>query len=168
MFAASATHAGEKGVLLFLVLAPLAPVACVAGAYGPGIDPTYEIQRSTSYPSHRLLLLRVAAVLVTSLLLTSAVALTVSDTWVAAGWLLPSLAMVGLVLTLCRWVELQIAAAVVTAAYLVIFGAVWISDGNVHHLFQASGQLAAFLMTVGCLLMLFGPLNNRVALRRSP
>lgn len=167
-FAAGATHGGEGGVLVFLVLAPLVPVAGVAGAYGRGIDPTYEITRSTPYPTQRLLLLRVAAVLVTSLVLTSAFALTVSDAWVAAGWLLPSLAMVGLVLTLCRWLEPQIAAAVVTAAYMLSVSAVWKSDGTVHDLFQVPGQLAALAITITCLFTFFSPMHNRAALRRVP
>lgn len=166
-FAAAATHSGERGVLLFLVLAPLAPVAGVAGAYGRGIDPTYEIACATPYPTHRLLLLRVAAVLTTSLVLTSAVAFTVSEAWVAAGWLLPSLAMVGIALTLCRWIELPMAAATVAAGYLLTVGVVWREDGTVYDLFQATGQLASLAITVACLLIVFGPMHNRAAIRRT-
>ena len=165
-FAAAATHGGPQGVLLFLLLAPLAPVAAVAGAYGNGIDPTYEITRSTPYPQHRLLLLRVAAVVATSLVLTSAVALTVSDAWVTAAWLLPSLALVGLVLALSRWLTTLVAAVSVAAAYTFMLGAVWLSEGSVREVFQAPGQIAALAILVGCLLVVFVPESSRNALRR--
>jgi hypothetical protein len=167
-FSAAATHSGERGVLLFLVLAPLVPVAAVAGAFGRGIDPTYEITCSTPYSSQRLLLLRVAAVLSTSLLLTSAVALTVSDAWVAAAWLLPSLAMVGLVLSLSPWVDLPWAAALVTATYVSVVSTTWKVDGSVRELYQEPAQISSLLIVVLCLIVIFVPTRNRAALRRTP
>ena len=167
-FAAAATHSGPRGVMLFLVLAPLVQVAAVAGAFGKDIDPTYEITRSTPYSAHRLLLLRTASVLGTSLVLTSAFALTVSDAWVAAAWLLPSLAMVGLVLSLTRWLDLHWAAALVTATYLAVVTTVWQVDGSARDLFATTAQISWLLIVVGCLFIVFVPSQNRAALRRNP
>ncbi len=167
-FAAAATHGGERGMLLFLVLAPLAPVAGVAGAYGRGIDPTYEVTRSTPYSTYRLLLLRVTAVLVTSVLLTSAIALMVSDAWIAAAWLLPSLAMVGLILVMSRWFELPVTAGAVAAMYSAVVGSAWFSHTSIRSLFDTPTQLASLAIVIGCLLVVFIPMHNRAALRRIP
>ena len=51
-----------------------------------------------------------AAVLVASLVLTGAAALTVSDNWMTVAWLLPSLAMVGLTLVLGAGVGIVVLA----------------------------------------------------------
>jgi hypothetical protein len=167
-FAAAATHAGERGVLLFLLLAPLAPLAAVAGAYGRGIDPTYEVTRSTSYPAYRLLLLRASAVLLISIAITSVVALTATDAWIAAAWLLPSLALVGIVLTLSRWTELVVAASAVGAGYLVVVLGLWRGGESAQEIFQAPTQLLSVVLIATCVLLLFVPSNNRAALRRVP
>ncbi len=57
---------GRDASLAFLTVAPLLPLAGIAVAYGPGIDPTYEIGLAAPMRSFKLLLLAwVAAVLVT-------------------------------------------------------------------------------------------------------
>src|SRR4030095_9140979 len=57
------TTPGQDANLAFLCVAPLLPLAGIAVAYGPGIDPTYEIGLAAPLRSFRLLLLRAAAVL---------------------------------------------------------------------------------------------------------
>lgn len=153
-FAAAAANSGERGTVLFLVLAPLAPVAGVAGAYGQGIDPTYEVTRSTPYPVMRLLLLRVSAVLVTSLLITAVLALVMTDGWVTAAWLLPAVALAGVTLALSRWYDLTVSAVAVVIAYSGLIATFAVSDQTVRGLFAGPGQLIALLLAVACALFL--------------
>ena len=42
-FAVVAANQSHAGLLIFLVIAPLLPMIGVAAAFGPGVDPTYEI-----------------------------------------------------------------------------------------------------------------------------
>ena len=57
---------------MFLALAPLAPVAGVAITFGPGADPSFELTVASPISTVRLLLLRAAAVLATTLVLAAA------------------------------------------------------------------------------------------------
>jgi hypothetical protein len=95
----AARAAGDAGpfrpdeLLPFLVVAPLVPLAGVAVAYGPGIDPTYEVGLAAPMRSDRLLLIRTLAVVGTSVVLASLAALWLPGTGWTAAWLLPSLAL---------------------------------------------------------------------------
>ncbi|TMK86721.1 MAG: zf-HC2 domain-containing protein [Actinobacteria bacterium] len=93
-FATVAARAGSVGVLQFLVVAPLIPLAGIAVAYGPRVDPTYEVGLAAPMRSFRLLMIRALAVLITSMALVgiAAIALPHLD-WTAAAWLLPSIAL---------------------------------------------------------------------------
>lgn len=92
---AASTLSAGLGVGLFLVLAPLLPVAGVAAAYGAEADPTYELTLSAPYSKVRLLLLRTGAVVVTCVPLAVAASLPIDGPWwVSVVWLLPALAFV--------------------------------------------------------------------------
>jgi hypothetical protein len=166
-FAAVAATMDSRGLEVFLVLAPLAPVVGVAGAYGRGIDPTYETTRATPYPGYRLLLLRVLAVLVVSVALTGGFAVLVADGWAAVTWLLPSLALVGLVLVLAELIELPLAAAAVVASYLGAVALVVASSHDVTDLLARPGQPVWMLVAAACLVVVLSP-ARRTALRRTP
>jgi hypothetical protein len=89
-----AAHSGETGMALFLALAPVLPVAGVAVAFSARTDPLHEVAVAAPYSSYRLLLVRSAAVVATTLLLAlPAAALLPSAGWVAVAWLLPALAL---------------------------------------------------------------------------
>src|SRR6266550_3587476 len=93
-FAVLAARGGHPGLVMFLAIAPLIPVVGVAAAFGPGIDPTYEIGVAAPLRSFKLLLFRSAAVLVASLFLIGMAALALpSLDWTAAAWLLPAFAL---------------------------------------------------------------------------
>jgi len=95
-FAVAAAYAGDGGRLLFLVVAPLVPLAGVAAAYGPGIDPTYEIALAAPVRGQRLLLIRTVAAVGAAIALTAIAALALPGLdWTAAAWLLPALALSG-------------------------------------------------------------------------
>jgi hypothetical protein len=122
-----AARFGTHGsVALFLLVAPLAPVVGVAWAYGPTADESHEVVAAAPYPALRLLLLRAAAVLVTSLpIVAVAAALLPVPAPLAVGWLLPSLAFVLVVLAASPWVALTTSSSVVCLLWfgLVMFAA---------------------------------------------
>lgn len=123
-----ATFAAED--LFFALVAPALAGAGVAFAYGPGVDPAYELSRTTVISTRTVLLARVLAVfglnavlgLVASLFTASAVGITL-------GWLVPmttvcALALAvaaltrsanaGVLVALCTWAITITAAAGVT------------------------------------------------------
>lgn len=93
-FAVAAAHAAPRGFIAFVTLAPLVPLAGIATAYGPGVDPTYEIGLAAPMHAFRLLLLRASAVLATSIALAGGAALALPAVGsVTVTWLLPALAL---------------------------------------------------------------------------
>jgi hypothetical protein len=89
-----AAQTGAQAVALFLVLAPMLPVAGVALTFGPAADPAHEIVAATPYSPMRLLAVR-TLVVVSSTFLPAAVAaaLLPVDMGLALAWLLPALAL---------------------------------------------------------------------------
>lgn len=109
----------------FLVLAPLVPVAGVAAAYGPGLDPAYEVGVAAPLRGFRLLLLRSVAVLATSLPLTALVALALPGLdWTAGAWLLPALGLTLTTLAASTMVGHLLAAGAVTWSWLALVATV--------------------------------------------
>lgn len=120
-FAAAAAHAGtgERAVLAFLVLAPLLPVAGVAAAFAPGVDPAAEVAMAAPMRTFRLLLVRAAAVLVATVILTGLAALTLPGPgWTAAAWLVPSLALVTTTLAVSTYVSPVAAAGAIAGVWV--------------------------------------------------
>lgn len=160
-FAVWASHAGGRGALLFLIGAPLVPVLAVAGAYGPRVDPTYEISTSTPYPSMRLVLLRSATVVLASGTVVLLASTLVPDVGVAAAWLLPSLALVCLTLALSRWLSLPSAGCTVAVAYaLPLLAALFTDAATVDVVHSAALQWTA--LAVGVLAVMFITTDPRV------
>jgi hypothetical protein len=93
-FAVVASRSLTGDPLPFLVLAPLVPIAGIAAAFGRPIDPLWELGIATPTGGFRLMLLRAATVLATSLVLTGLGALALPGRgWAPAAWLLPSLCL---------------------------------------------------------------------------
>lgn len=92
----------------FLAFAPLVPLAGVAAAFWAGGDPGGDAARTAPLATAGLLLRRVQAVVVTSLLVLSAGALLLPHLdATAAGWLLPSLLVTLAALAASTWVAPQ-------------------------------------------------------------
>jgi hypothetical protein len=122
--ALGAVWGGPAGVALFLLLAPLVPVAGVAFAYGPDVDPSFETGLAAPYPAARLLLLRTAAVLAGSLPLTLVAGLLAPGlSWSAVSWLLPALALTAVVLAASTWARPGAVAVVVGVGWVTAVGA---------------------------------------------
>jgi hypothetical protein len=106
------------------LLAPAVAVAGIAYAYGPGIDPAYELSRSMAVSDRMVLLVRAVAVFginaaigaIASVASASAVGLTF-------GWLLPMTAMSALALaaaTLARSANAGVAAGLAGWAMTIV------------------------------------------------
>ena len=119
-FAVAAARMEEDGPWLLLVIAPLLPVAGVATAYGPALDPTYEIGLAAPVSGLRLTLLRTLAVIATTLPLLAVAALVAPGSgWVVFGWVLPSFALVAITLALSTAISPERAGVVVGVGWLV-------------------------------------------------
>jgi hypothetical protein len=148
-FAVAASHTGQLGVFLFLVIAPLVPLAGVAVAYGPGVDPTYEIGLAAPMRSYRLLLIRAVAVLATSIALAGAAALLLPVVdWTSAAWLIPSLALTAASLALSTSVRPVLAATSVAVAWIAVAVVVEAAARERYAVFHLGGQIALLVVAV--------------------
>jgi hypothetical protein len=154
VWAVVAARAGGRGVLAFLVIAPLIPLAGIAFSFGPRIDPTYEVGVASPMHGLRLLLLRAGCVLGTAMLLIGIASIGLPDIgWKAAAWLLPALGVSLASMALATWMD------PLWAAGIVGFG--WVASTSLSPLwrrgvptldripaFDAGGQ-TAFLVLIG-------------------
>jgi hypothetical protein len=116
----AALFAEDTALTLFLIAAPLIPVAGVAASFGGDADPAHELVTVTPYSSVRLLLLRTTGVLMTSAPITVLLGLALpGPAWLAVAWLTPAAA--GIALTLA------VSSNVDTTATAAVFGVVWSS-----------------------------------------
>lgn len=142
--------AGETnrfGVLTYLAVAPILPVAGVALAFGRSADPSWEIGVAAPYSMIKLMLIRATAVLAATSALTLLVSLyLVGDGWTAA-WLLPSLALTSLTLALSGRVKPVYGAAAVGGAWLFAVALMGLrGDGLL--MFGPAGQLGYLILTI--------------------
>jgi hypothetical protein len=161
------SHAGERGTGLFLIVAPLVPVAAVAGAYGPWTDPTYEVSVSSPYPTLRLLLLRSVAVTASSGALAAVASLWAPDLRTAVAWVLPCLALVSVTLVVSRWLPLTWAAGLVAVLYGLPLMSALYSDVDVAAVvLSRSLQITALVVAAGSFVVIIRDPQTRFALRR--
>ncbi len=146
-FAVWAATRGEAGVLVFLALAPLLPLAGVAAAYGPDVDPTYEVGLASPLRSSHLLLIRATAVLASTTAIAGVTALALRGlAWTAAAWLLPSLALtLGSLALATRMAHLRTCGSLATVWLLVVFLSWRVGDEPLAA-FQIPGQAASALV----------------------
>jgi anti-sigma factor RsiW len=149
--------AGQRdgGVYWFLVLAPLLPLAGVAAAYGPEVDPTYEVGLAAPMRSFGLLLIRALAVLVTTTALVSIASLALPGLhWSAAAWLLPSLALTLTSLVLATRMSAIAACGSLAVAWMLATTAGWRLATAPLDLFGPTAQLACVLVAAAAALVL--------------
>jgi hypothetical protein len=164
-FAVMAGRSGEGGLLVFLLVAPLVPLAGVAVAYGPGLDPTYEIGLAAPMRSYRLMLIRSMAVLAASEVLAFGASLALPLGWATAAWLLPSLGLSAASLALSTfWPPLRAGLAVAGGWLAVVLGTEVASTAPLAA-FRGGGQVA-FLLLI--LLSVFIVAGRREVLDRDP
>jgi hypothetical protein len=142
-FAALATTVSDTlGMVTFLVIAPLVPMAGVAASFGGDADPAHELVSTAPFSELRLLLVRTAGVLVTSVPLAVVVGLALpGPSWLAIAWLSPAAAAVSLTLALGPLTGYTVSASVVAASWsAAVMGAVRLND--VLELIEPAMQLA--------------------------
>jgi hypothetical protein len=144
------------GIALFMALAPILPMVSVAGAFSGEIDPTREMVGAAPYPVLRLLLMRTAVVVASTLVPAGALALLLpGSTWLAMGWLLPSLALTGTVLVLSPRAPVLPLAGVLAAAWMAVVATDWARHHDPFLAASLTVQVAsiAVLVTAAALLL---------------
>jgi len=154
IFAARASEGRPYGLLAFLALAPLLPVAGVAVAFGPA-DPLSEVVAAAPIDHFRLLLVRSLAVLTSSVALGAVAApLLPAEGWSAVAWLLPACALTAVSLALASRIPAPTASVTVATGWLVMVVAAWSQPPNRLALFGLAGQAGwVALLATGSLLV---------------
>lgn len=150
------------GAPMVALLAPALAGAGIAYAYGPGIDPAFELSQSMAVPDRMVLLVRAVAVcglnaalgLVATLLAAGAVTLTF-------GWLLPMAAVAALALaaaTLARSANVGVVIALAGWCIVVLAAAVGTGDlaAAVQQASLAPGYAAGTVICAGLALYATG------------
>lgn len=137
--------------MLFLVLAPLVPLAGVAAAFGPAVDPTYEVGVAAPLSGGRLLFVRSVAVLAVSFLLAAMASLLLPTfDWMVVAWILPAMAVSVLALAMSTALEPVLASAGVAAGWLAaVIGSEMSSEISLAAFRQTGQATAAVALTVG-------------------
>jgi hypothetical protein len=119
--AAWAAQVDERFLRMFLVVAPLGPLAGVAVAFAGGLDPTREIGLAAPYSGLRLLLIRTAAVLGVTVPIVAAAGLALpGSNWLATAWLLPTAGLTCAALALTGRMTPVVAVGVVATAWVLV------------------------------------------------
>jgi Putative zinc-finger len=119
--AAHLSHGDPVVLLAFLVAAPVLPLAGIALAYGPAVDPAYELQAATPLAGPRLLFLRAGAVLAAATACTGlATPFLPGALGLSAAWLLPALALTLACLAASTRVPVHVAAIGLTAVWVAV------------------------------------------------
>jgi hypothetical protein len=119
--AAWAAQVDERFLLVFLVVAPLGPLAGVAVAFAGGLDPTREIGLAAPYSGLRLLLIRTAAVLAVTVPIVAAAGIALpGSNWPAAAWLLPTAGLVCAALAMTARMPPLVAVGVVATTWVLV------------------------------------------------
>jgi hypothetical protein len=145
---------GDRGSFAFLVLAPLLPVVGVAFAFIPSSDPAFELTAAAPISAFELLLVRSAAVLVTSSAISIAAGLALPVTAATTVvWLLPALGLTLATLAFARWVPIAFAASGLSALWLTAAGITAHADTAGHLIshyppFEPVGQAGFLVLTL--------------------
>lgn len=113
-----------SGVSVVPLVAPAVAAAGIAYAYGPGIDPAYELSRSMAVSDRMVLLVRAVAVFgIDALIGVVASAASASAVGLTFGWLIPMTAMSALALaaaTVARSANAGVAAGLAGWAITIV------------------------------------------------
>jgi hypothetical protein len=144
VFAAlGAAFGHDRGVWLFLSVAPIVPCLVVASSYDPRMDPALEPELVTPYPVLRLILLRTIAVLALALPAVVLFGLFVPGE-TAFAWLLPAVGFVAVVLAASTWVSPLRSAIAVSSVWLAVVWQLAVRSGSPDAVLQPRAQ-AGFL-----------------------
>ncbi|MEM8706753.1 MAG: zf-HC2 domain-containing protein [Actinomycetota bacterium] len=148
--AATSTEAsGADGIIAFLTVAPLVPLAGVALAFGPGVDPTHDVAIAAPVDGFRLFLIRAITVVGASCVLLALTAWALpTGGWFRLAWLLPALAVTTVCLAVSTRFDARLAAGGVSVGWLTVVLIVN-GSGGADAAFGLGAQLVAMLVAVG-------------------
>jgi hypothetical protein len=147
--AAWVAQVDERNLAMFLVVAPLAPLAGVAVAFAGGLDPTREIGLAAPYSGLRLLLIRTAAVLAVTVPIVAAAGFALPGSkWLAAAWLLPTTGLTCAALALTARMTPVVAVGVVATAWVLLTAPTAIA-GRLDLAFGVGAQIFWLAVAVG-------------------
>jgi hypothetical protein len=131
------------GLMPFLAVAPLVPLAAVAAAFSPRLDPAYEIAAAAPISAVWLLFVRATAVIAVTLVPTALAALALPGPWwLASVLLLPALAVSAAALAAATVVGPAAAAAGAGTAWIAAVTAATVAR-HPAAAFGPAGQAAA-------------------------
>lgn len=136
-----ASHSFGEGPFLFLVVAPLVPVAGIAVSFGRSIDPLYEVGLATPTGGFRLMLIRATSVLVSSLAVSMVPAVLLTEARWMVVWMIPALAVTVLTLLVSTVISVSAAAGVVCTLWLVGVAMTELGASTRYAAFGASAQM---------------------------
>jgi signal transduction histidine kinase len=154
LFAAIGASADPDRALLFLVVAPVMPLAGVAAAYGPWSDPMFETVRSTPVSGFTVVLARSVAVVVTAIAVLALASLVApgSVAWSWA-WVVPALALSLSSLVLSTLTSPPIASVIVAGAWCLALAAAAVLD-DPFALFRGPAQLVFLTVAIAASLVI--------------
>jgi hypothetical protein len=155
------------GLVPFFVLAPLLPLAAVAGAFSPVLDPSWQLTAAAPVSKIWLLCVRSATVAAASLVPAALSGLALPGPgWLGAALLLPSLAICAAALALATIVRPAAAVAGVAASWIALVIAAAHATRAVATLGSPAGQAGAAAV-VAAALTLFAARRNNIDYRLS-
>jgi hypothetical protein len=138
----------DRFVEMFLVVAPLGPLAGVAVAFAGGLDPTREIGLAAPYSGLRLLLIRTAAVLAVTVPIVAAAGFALPGSSWPAAWLLPTAGLTCAALALTARMTPVVAVGVVATAWVLVTTPTTIA-GHLDLAFGVGAQIFWLAVAVG-------------------
>jgi hypothetical protein len=140
------------GQSLTWIVTPALAAAGIAYAYGPGIDPAWELSASMPVSDRMVLLVRALAVFAVNALL--GLAASAASGQIAAltfGWLLPMTAVCGVALAVATVAQSANAgAAAGMAAWLITVVSARVTDGQLTAAITSSALLLPYLAAAVC------------------
>lgn len=153
--AGAAQLGGDRTLAMFLMIAPLLPLAGVAAAFGPGLDPTIEITSASPMAGFRLLLLRATTVFAATFVLAALASVTLPATdGAAAAWVLPALGLTLATLAIGTVTTAERAAGLVAALWVT---GVLTAAREAHNwlaAFGSTGQAVSVLVIIAAVVVL--------------
>jgi Putative zinc-finger len=145
--------------LFYGAVAPLLPALLVAGAYDSS-DPTRELMAATPFSKLRMALLRTALAVAGALPVVVLMSMVVPGLVTHGGaWLLPSLALTVLALTLLTWWTAPVTVGVLSSCWILVV-AVWAERGSLDMVATAGIQVAFAAATLLAASALAGRLTH--------
>ncbi len=140
--------------LFYLALAPLLPTVLVAAAYDT-TDPLRDLAETTPFSKLRVALLRTIVAVLGALPLVLAMSVVPTIDLLLATWLLPSLMLAVLTVTVMTWWRAQLAGSAVSLVWIAVVVTVR-TQGELAAINGLAGQLTSLtvLLAAGALLAL--------------